>query len=368
MIAKSTASSINTDQAVTTRAWVDIDLGALLRNGEALAKQARVPLLPMVKADAYGLGVEPVVRTLSQLDPFGFGVATIEEGAELRGIGVAKPVIVFTPMLPADYARVRAANLIPALSTASSIAAWKESGGGTWHLAVDTGVGRAGVRWDHMGTVADMVSRFPPDGMYSHFHSSELDDGSMEIQEQRFRDAIAALPHRPAVLHIDNSGSIVRRSPSPWSVVRPGVFLYGSGSGERAAIQPEPVAHLRARVVELRDLNVGDSVGYGATWKATRPSRVATLAVGYADGYRRSLGNRGEVLVHGKRFPVIGTVMMDMVMLDVTGGVCALGDVATLVGSDGGDLLSVDEVGTRAGLNAYELLTGLRQRILRIAS
>ena len=188
----------------------------------------------------------------------------------------------------------------------------------------------------------------------------------MEIQEQRFRDAIAALPARPPILHADNSAAIVRRTPSPWNLVRPGVFLYGVGSGSRAAIQPETVAHLRARVVEIRSLNAGDSVGYDATWVAKRRSRIATLAVGYADGYRRSLGNNAEALVHGRRVPVVGTVMMDMTILDVTDITCEVGDHATLFGADGGELLTVEAVAARGGLSPYELLTGLRQRITRI--
>ena len=357
----------STADGTTTRAWVDIDLGALLRNGEALAKHARVPLLPMVKADGYGLGVLPVVRTLAKLAPYGFGVATVQEGLELRAAGIAGRIIVFTPLLVAELARMREARLEPTLSSAETITAWMESGGGPWHLAIDTGVSRAGVRWGCIASVADAVRRAPPEGAFTHFHSSELDDGSMELQEQRFRDAIVALPARPAILHADNSAATVRRSPSPWSLVRPGVFLYGVGSGARAALQPEAVVHLRARVVELRDLRVGDSVGYDATWRATRPARVATLALGYADGYRRSLGNNAEALVNGRRVPVIGTVMMDMTVIDVTGVPCAVGDRATLVGADGDHLLTVESVAARAGLSPYELLTGLRQRIVRIA-
>jgi alanine racemase len=356
----------STADETTTRAWVDIDLGALLRNGQALAKHARVPLLPMVKADGYGLGALPVMRALDALDPYGWGVATIAEGRELRAAGATKPVIVFTPMLAVDLPRVREAKLIPALSSAETISAWMESGGGPWHLAIDTGVSRAGVQWDSIGTVADAVRNAPPEGAFTHFHSAELDDGSMEIQEQRFRDALAALPARPPLVHADNSAAIVRRSPSLWNLVRPGVFLYGVGSGAGAAIQPEPVAHLRARIVEIRALSAGDSVGYDATWRATRPSRVATLALGYADGYRRSLGNKAEALVHGHRVPVVGTVMMDMTILDVTDIQCAVGDSATLFGIDAGVLLTVEAVAARAALSPYELLTGLRQRVTRI--
>ncbi|MGH7655812.1 MAG: alanine racemase [Gemmatimonadaceae bacterium] len=350
----------------TTRAWVDIDLGALLRNGAAIARHAGVPILPMVKADAYGLGVVPVVRTLAKLDPFGFGVATIEEGRELRSSGAWRPIVVFTPLLSEELAAARELNLVPTLSSAHTIAEWVGAGGGAWHLAIDTGVSRAGVRWDRIGDVADAVRRAPPEGAFTHFHSAELDDGTMEVQEQRFRDAISALPERPAILHADNSAAAVRRSPSPWSLVRPGVFLYGVGSGPGAALQPEPVAHLRARVVELRDLAVGDTVGYDATWRARRPSRVATLALGYADGYRRSLGNKAEALLHGRRVPVVGTVMMDMTVLDVTDVPCVEGDVATLFGADGGDLLTLEAVAAWASLSPYELLTGLRQRVVRV--
>ena len=350
----------------TMRAWVDIDLGALLRNGEAIARHAGVPILPMVKADAYGLGVVPVVRTLAKLDPFGFGVATVDEGRELRSSGAWRPIIVFTPLLPEELPAAREANLIPTLASARTIAAWVATGGGPWHLAIDTGVSRAGVRWDRIGEVADAVRRSPPEGAFTHFHSAEVDDGTMEVQERRFRDAVAQLPERPSILHADNSAAAVRRSPSPWNVVRPGVFLYGVGSGPGAALQPEPVVHLRARVVELRSLAPGDSVGYDATWRAKRPSRVATLALGYADGYRRSLGNRAEALLHGRRVPIVGTVMMDMTILDVTDVPCVEGDVATLFGADGDDLLTVESVAERAALSPYELLTGLRQRVTRV--
>ena len=361
-----TKSTVDNDNVNTGRAWVDIDLGALVRNGEALAKHARVPLLPMVKADGYGLGVIPVVRALSKLDPFGFGVATVNEGRELRDAGVTHPVIVFTPLLASELPQLREARLIPTLSTSAGINAWIECGGGTWHLAIDTGLSRAGVRWDSVGEIADALRRFPPDGAFTHFHSPELDDGSMEIQETRFREAIAGLPARPALLHTDSSAAIVRRSPSFWSFVRPGVFLYGVGSGDRAPLQPEQVVHLRARIVELHDLRVGESVGYDATWRAARPSRVATLAVGYADGLHKAMGNRADALVHGRRVPVIGGVMMDMTMIDVTKVECTVGEYATLIGADGGDMLSVEAVAARADLSPYEVLTGLRQRITRI--
>jgi alanine racemase len=352
----------------TARAWVEVDLGALVRNGEVLARHARVPLLPMVKADAYGLGVVEVVRALAKGTLFGFGVATVDEGRELRSAGESRPVLAFTPLLPREFAAARAAGLTPALGEPLAIAAWADSGGGPWHLAIDTGMSRAGVRWDAVGNLTDLVRRLPPEGAFTHFHSAELDDGSMAVQEQRFRDAVAALPIRPRLLHTDNSAAIVRRPPDrepPWSFARPGVFLYGVGSGAGALLAPEPVVRVVARVVEVRDVRAGESASYDATWKAARSTRVATLAIGYADGYRRSLGNVGSVLVRGVRAPVVGTVTMDMTMCDVTGIRCAIGDLATLVGTDGAESTTVEDVATACALSPYEILTGLRQRLPR---
>ena len=147
---------------------------------------------------------------------------------------------------------------------------------------------------------------------------------------------------RSAILHAENSPSIERQSPSPWSLVRPGVFLYGVGGGDGSGVVPRNVASLRARVVEVRDVPEGETVSYSAAYRAIGTRRIATVAAGYADGYRRSLSNRGTALVRGRRVPVAGMVTMDMTMLDVTGERCDVGDVATLLGTDGDELLDVN--------------------------
>ncbi len=348
----------------TTRAWVEVDLGALRRNAAAAAARAGAPLLPMVKADAYGLGAVRVARALEPLEPWGFGVATVREGEELRRAGITRPVVLFNPAALEELDAVRRAGLTPVLATRDAIARWGPSGL-PWHFAVDTGMSRAGVRWTRLSEFRDLLVRHPPEGVFTHFHSSECDDGSMGLQEARFEEALAALPARPALVHAANSGAIVRGVPGRWSVVRPGIFLYGVGSGAGAPVQPEPVVAVRARVHVLRELEAGDTVSYNATWSAPGPRRIATLPLGYADGYRRSLGNRGQVLVHGRRAPVVGWVTMDMTMIDVTDAPCAIGDVVTLVGRDGADAVSLDDLGTWSGLSPYELLTGLRQRLPR---
>jgi alanine racemase len=142
------------------------------------------------------------------------------------------------------------------------------------------------------------------------------------------------------------------------------VFLYGVGSGGK--LKPEPVVRFYACVVDLHELNPGDTVSYDATWTAKRRTRLATLGVGYADGYRRSLGNRGTVLINGKRAPIAGTVTMDLIMVDVTDIPCERGDLATLIGSDGDELITVEQVGAACDLSPYEILTALRSRATRV--
>ena len=346
------------------RAWVEIDLGALRRNGDAIARHAGKPLLPMVKADAYGLGAVRAARALEALEPWGFGVATVREGEELRHAGIERPIVVFTPLAEGDFDGARRAALRPTLETAESIAAWEFSRL-PWHLGVDTGMSRQGMPWQQLASLRDLLFRNMPEGVFTHYHSAELDDGSREQQARRFEEAIAMLPARPRIVHAENSAAAARANPSRFDVVRPGIFLYGVGSGSGAGVQPEPVASVRARIVSLREVGDGEAVSYNATFRARGTRRIATVPVGYADGYRRSLSGRAQALVNGRRVPVAGLVTMDMTMLDVTDLACAVGDVVTLLGADSGDAITVAELADWSGLSPYELLTGLRQRMPR---
>lgn len=346
------------------RAWIEIDLGALQRNAAAVAQWARAPLLPMIKADAYGLGAVPVARALEPLKPWGYGVATILEGLELRAAGITRPMVIFTPLGDEELVDVRAAELTPSLSRAESIDRWRLEGGGAWHLAIDTGMSRAGVRWDEVSDIRDAISRCPPEGAYTHFHSAELNDGSLAEQEERFRRALDTLPERPRILHAENSAALARRNESDWACVRPGIFLYGVGSGDGALFEPEPVVHVRARVIDLRRVRDGETVSYDATYRAVGDRRIATLGIGYADGYPRSLSNRGCTILGERRVCVAGVVTMDMTMVDVTGVRCALGDVATVIG--GNEALTMASVARAAEMSPYELLTGLRGRLSRV--
>ncbi|MDQ3697257.1 MAG: alanine racemase, partial [Gemmatimonadota bacterium] len=257
------------------------------------------------------------------------------------------------------------ASLTPALARPEAIARWTRLGG-AWHLAIDTGMSRAGVRWDEIAMLRDLIAAHPPEGAFTHFHSADRNDGSAELQERRFCNAVATLPVRPKLLHAENGPAITRRHGSSWDLVRPGVFLYGVGSGVGAELRAGVVVHVRARVVDLRTVRDGETVSYSATYRAVGDRRIATLPIGYADGYRYALGNRGTALLHGTRVPIAGLVTMDMTMLDVTGVPCEVGDVVTLIGRDGDDLLEVETVAREAELSPYELLTGLRGRLERI--
>ena len=349
-----------------TRAWVEIDLGALRRNGAVMAARAAA-LLPMIKADGYGTGAVAAARALEPLSPWGFGVATIDEGRELRDAGIDHPIVVFTPALPDELADLRAVRLTPALGTPAQIDAWRALGAGRedWHLAIDTGMHRAGVHWDEVGELGALLRAAPPQGALTHFHSAELDDGSVAEQERRFERAIAELPARPALLHAENSAALARTTRSKWSLGRPGIFLYGVGSGPRALVQPEPVVSVRARIAELHTILEGESVSYDATHRASGTRRIATLPLGYADGYRRAFGNRTHVLVQGRCAPVVGVVTMDMTMVDVTDIPCEVGDVVTLLGRDGDLVRDVESVARDADLSPYEVLTGLKSRLPR---
>lgn len=347
-----------------SRGWLEIDLDAVVRNARAMAAHTRA-ILPMVKADAYGMGAVRVVRALEPLEPWGYGIATIEEGRELREAGIQRPIVLFTSVVLDELAAVRDAGLTPTLASAPAIARWTGIGGGAWHLSIDTGMSRSGVRWDEVGALDALLRAHAPEGALTHFHSATLDDGSLAEQEARFARALAAMPALPPVLHTENSAALARREASRWHIGRPGVFLYGVPVGAPPVAQPEPVVAMRARIVELRTVRAGESVSYDATYRVERETQIATLPVGYADGYRRALGNRAHALVSGRRARVAGVVTMDMTMLDVTGLDARIGDVATLLGRDGAERIDVAELAELANASPYEILTGLNTRLPR---
>jgi alanine racemase len=342
------------------RAWVDVDLSALLANARTVMARSGARLLPMVKANGYGLGAVRVARALERLAPWGYGVATPEEGAELRAAGIARPVVVFTPMLPAWRDACLEADVTPVIGDVDALACWRPTGR-PFHLEIDTGMARAGVRWDDAASLeairACLGVGAPCEGILTHFHSADAAPESCDVQWERFLAVIDSLPARPALVHAANSAAALRGSRYAADLVRPGIFLYGGNAGAES----EPVAALRARVVALRRVPAGGAVSYGATWTATRTTTIATLGIGYADGVLRSLSSRGAVELAGATHPIAGRVTMDMTLVDVGDAPVRAGDVATLFGGR----VTLDAQAAAAGSISYELLTSLGHRVER---
>ena len=355
------------------RAWCEIDLTAVQANARALRQRAGVPLVPMVKADAYGVGASAVAHALGALAatepahaPWGFGVATTDEALALRAAGVTGRVLCTSPVLAEELPVLADARVTPALHEPTQIVAWRTLTDAPWHLAIDTGMARAGLDWRQVERVTEAVAAHPPEGVFTHYHSADLADGSREQQDAHFRDALASLPLPSDVLrHADNSAALGARPGTPWDLARPGLALYG---GPVAGFTPAPVVHVHARIVDVHELAVGDTVSYGATFTATRPTRLATVPVGYGDGYRRALAPRAEALLHGQRVPVRGVITMDFTMFDITEVGGEVGDVITLLGTapDGRHTLSLAELADRGALSPYELLVGWRLRLPRV--
>ncbi|MEP7226658.1 MAG: alanine racemase [Gemmatimonadales bacterium] len=351
----------------TTRAWVDVDLAALVANARTVAAVSGSRLLPMVKANGYGLGAAEVARALESVDPWGFGVASVEEARSLRGAGITRPILVLTPLLPQCIGQYLDLDLRPSIGDVSALESWLARGGRPFHVEVDTGMSRAGIRWDDRASLSRLATLLQTaqgwEGAFTHFLAAESDADTTRRQWDRFQEVLRTLPRRPSLIHAANSAAALRGKIFAADLVRPGIYLYG---GEAGSASPQPVAALRARVVAVRTIAVGDTVGYGATWRAERPTTVATVAVGYADGVPRGSPaagperSRRQIELNGRIAPVIGRVTMDMCMAAV-GEKVAPGDVATVFGG----LISLDQQAEAAGTISYELLTRLGPRLAR---
>lgn len=351
----------------------DALLANLARLRSALDPDVRV--LPMVKADAYGVGMPGVVETLRTAGVWGFGVATVEEGLRLRRLGVDGPVIVLSPSPYAELDAAVEAGLalsVGSLDALREVAEAAERAGrvADVHLDVDTGMGRSGVDWrqgtawlDRFRSAATGSVRWA--GIFTHLHSAEDDPESVQRQAERFGAWTAEIGPR-VLRHMLNSAGVLHAPGSAGDLVRPGIFLYGGRCGSDVPA-PDPVVSLRARVVHVRDAVPGTTLGYGATHTAAKGERWVTLSIGYGDGLPRALGNRGHVLIGGRRAAIVGRVSMDVTVVNITGmdGV-GVGDVATLIGRDGAEEITLDEVAEVAGTISYEVLTGFTTRLPRV--
>jgi alanine racemase len=358
-----------------------VDLAALRHNVTALRARLApgTQLLAAVKADAYGHGAAAVAPALQSFGVDRFGVATAEEALALRAAGVTAPVLVFGPVFTriAELVAADVALTVPDEAALRALEAARPSARAAVHVKIDTGMGRLGIRAEDALALARAVSRSPAaelQGVWTHLADSDdphaADEASHTARQlARFGRAIAALEGdglRPPLVHAANSAATLMLPPSHHDMVRPGIAIYGhhaSPSVRAAASELVPALTLRAPVIFVKRVRRGDTLGYGASWTAPADTVIATVRLGYADGYPRSLGNLATMRLHGRDVAVVGRVCMDQLMLDVgpVDGV-AVGDDVTVFGPHGPD---TEALAGLAGTVSYELLTRLGARIAR---
>ena len=362
-------------QVRPTRAEVDLD--ALAHNLRVVRRSAPASkVLAVVKADAYGHGLLPVARCLSASGIDGFGVALVEEGLALRDAGVGVPILVLNGIYDGAHRDTLEAGLTPVIYDLADVEAFARARPDApieIHLKLDTGMSRLGVPVAALDAFLDGVARFGHvrlSGLMTHLSSAEDDVEATRAQLAVFAAAkarIEARGHRPRVVHAANSAATMLRAEARFDMVRVGVVLYGVGPGVPIDADLKPVMRIVTSVARVTTLPPGATVGYGRTWRAERESRVATLAIGYGDGYMRHLSNRGEVLLRGRRCPIVGLVSMDLTGVDVTHlDGCERGEEAVVLGAQGGEVLTAEEVGRAAGTIGYEVLCSIAPRVPRI--
>lgn len=368
------------DEPLPARTWADVSLGALARNFRRLRE--RVPdgdaVAAVVKADGYGHGLVPVARVCAAAGARHFATATLDEAIALRRSGIPHAILVLAPLLPEEAEPAARHDIVPFVSSRLFLDALAEVARHaplplSCFLAVDTGMGREGLDQDE----AVALFRAMPDGVAvagiaTHFSSADDDPDHTRAQSDAFDRVLARMGSAADGLwrSVANSPGMLR-APRPAGgpvLWRPGALLYGispyPGAADLAGTLP--ALAWRARVTLVREHPAGAAIGYGRTAVLERPSRIATLAAGYADGLSRRLSNRGEVLIHGHRCPLIGRVSMDQCQADVTDAPpVAIGDVATLLGPDGGDAIPAEEMAGWIGTTVHEPTTVLTGRVAR---
>jgi len=359
-----------------------ISLSALTHNFEEVTRRANGrKILAVVKANAYGHGLVPVARHLLERGAHMLGVALVEEGRELREAGIEAPILVMGPVFPEQADAVAALRLTPALSNntvarALDDAARRRSRRIAVHVKIDTGMSRTGVSPE---AAPDLIRELNSlegivvEGLMTHFADADLRDKAFAAQQmERFETLIRTLTDQGISIplrHAANSASILDYPRALFTMVRPGLMLYGydpvEGNAPGAALQP--VLSLVTRIFLLKKLPAGTPISYGRTFVTRRESLIATIPIGYADGFSRSLSNCGEALVWGARVPVTGRVCMDMTMLDVTDvpGVRE-GDEVVLIGSSGSERITAADLAAKTGTIPYEVLCGISSRVPRI--
>lgn len=357
-----------------TRAEVSLD--AIAHNLQCVRDVARgAEVYAVVKADAYGHGLIPVGQRLQTAGVNGICVALAEEGFALRRAGIQVPILVLNGVYGRDHKHLLKARLTPVifdLDQARAFAAVVHDDPMSVHLKVDTGMARLGVPMNDLPRLLDDLATLPQlriDGLMTHLSSADSDRVVTERQLALFDDACAtvrARGHQPRLLHVANTAGTYAFDHARFNMVRAGIALYGYSPVPGTGADLRPAMRIRTEVTTIRDLPPGAPVGYSGAFVTKAPSRIATVPLGYGDGLMRAASNRGEMLVRGMRCPIVGNVSMDLTSLDVTHlPACEVGDEVVLIGAQGEQRLTAEDLAAASGTIAYEVLTNISPRVPR---
>jgi len=363
--------------------WAEVDLSAI-RHNLAVVREIVGPqrlIMAVVKADAYGHGALPVAREVMKAGADWLGVALVEEAIELREGGIEAPILVLGPVFPSQAQAVVERDISVCLFTeelASALngAASKGATKAKVHVKVDTGMNRLGIPSHKSLEFLSLLKKYPKveiEGIYSHLATADTPESEFcFLQMERFFQVERMLKEektKSGIRHLANSAAIFGLEAARLDMVRVGIALYGCTSGPRREIKPPliPALSWKTKVAHLRDVEAGDSISYGCTFVASKRSRIAVIPVGYGDGLPHGLSNKGEVLVRGRRAPIVGRVCMDMTMVDVTHieGV-EIEDEVVIIGAQGSERITAEEVAEKLGTISYEVLCGIGKRVPRV--
>jgi alanine racemase len=355
----------------------EIDLGAIAHNVRLL-RPPGAELMAVVKADGYGHGDAEVARAALGAGASRLGVSLVEEGLGLRDRGIDAPILVLTEFPPGSEKEALERGLTPTVYTDEGVAGVAEAARALGrpagvHLKLDTGMHRLGL-WppDDAPAFARRVldAGLELEGLWTHFADSELDDTGTLEQLARFRvaaDALVAVGITPGVLHAANSGATIRFPQTHLDLVRPGAAVYGldPGGGLAEPFGLRPALSWRSAVTMVKRLPTGSRLSYGGRYALEREATIATVPVGYDDGFPRQLGGNSEVLIGGRRHRVVGTVTMDQILVDCGDDSVSWGDEVVLIGTQGDERITIEEVAERAGTIARQIATGIGGRVPR---
>ncbi len=360
---------------------VEISLARLTSNFRAIeAAVAPAAVMPILKANAYGHGLVEVARHLVGLGATSLGVAFLEEAVMLREAGLTVPILVMGGILGNQIPMFLRYELTLTASSIDKLRQIDETARAMGvtakvHLKIDTGMERIGVHYYSAKGLLERASECSHtlvEGIYSHFANADAADlGSARLQLARFHDVLAWYDEHgapPPVRHIANSGAILQLPESHLDMVRPGILLYGVYPSDevRKTIAVRPALSWKSRVVYFKVVAPDHPVSYGSTWQSDHPVRVVTVPVGYGDGYFRALSNVARVIIRGRQYPVVGRVCMDQIMVNIEGDTAYNGDPVVLLGADGGEAITCEDLAAWAGTIPYEILTNINTRVPRV--